>query len=184
MQRLRRPCVARAAVYNLHIPSVRVIHGTVTSPRRPHHVSRAFLTWPSCCAIPGDITRTRTALRSLPRRRNRLCHHRDVLREQYSWPTARRPLHTCFPNSHNRHHFSRPRGGFVPITGRFNAGSQSRSLARLDRSQNKERTSHAAFHGAGAVSKITLSITRPTSPVCRSVSHFLTCHVICILHTF
>ena len=27
--------------------------------RAIHHVSCAFLTWPSCCAIPTDVTRTR-----------------------------------------------------------------------------------------------------------------------------
>ena len=41
--------------------------------RANHHVSqRVLLTRPSRCAISADVTHTRTALRSLPRRRNRL----------------------------------------------------------------------------------------------------------------
>ena len=147
--------------------------------RAIHHVSHAFLTWPSYCAIPGDVTRTRTALRSLPRRRNRLCHHRDSLHASHA---AHRPPctcshgDTCFPNLNNPicPHFSRQRWYLVPGAERFKADSRSCKRAHLGRPQNTGRTSHTAPRGAGAVSKTILrgplglpfpSVTRPTSPV-------------------
>ena len=37
VQRLGRPCIARVAVYNLLVPFVRAIIGSVTSPRRSHY---------------------------------------------------------------------------------------------------------------------------------------------------
>ena len=112
----------------------------------------------------------------MQRRRGRLCHLGDPLRtsrERLSRRAVRRPPcmcshgDSCFPNSNNsiRLHFSRPRGLFVPNAERFDAGSRSRSHACLGHLQNTERTSHAASRGAGAVSKITPSVTRPTSPV-------------------
>ena len=102
----------------------------------------------------------------------RRCHPRDSSREFHSRHAARRPLYTCshgamrFPNSHyNCLHFSRPRPGLVPSAERFGAGFRSHDRASLGHSQNTERTSHAASRGAGAVSKITRSVARPTTPV-------------------
>ena len=94
--------------------------------RTIHHVSRAPLTWLSCCEIPGDVTRTRN-LRGLPCRLARACRPGDslrVFREQNTQRAACDAPHTrshgdpCFPNSHNLP-FNRARAGFVPRKRRF-----------------------------------------------------------------
>ena len=101
-----------------------------------HRVSRAPLTWLSCCEISGDVTRTQN-LHGLPCRPSRACRPGDSLRafrEQNTWRAARDSPHTrshgdpCFPNSHNLP-LNRARASFVPRTRRFNTSRRSRKRA-------------------------------------------------------